>query len=138
MIGPNDPAPAGAMPESAATPACFKPKSGAWARLRVGSPWLEAFPAAWVPVKTLMPKKVPGAVGESAWDLAPERCTILQKRNLAAVLERSGKGAAQFILAGITAGHRVAIGAGHFAFVEDFTTHKRCCWSELPATKGQR
>ncbi len=131
MITPNPQAIAGQAPVAAFSPKSDTPCVGAWARLRHGSPWLDAFPRAWVPVHALMPHKCEGARGEMGWDLENKRCTDLQLRYLARVLEASGKGAAALLFEGLKAGNRVQIGAGHLAFVEDFTAKKRCAWSEF-------
>ncbi len=129
----------GEAPAAAPSPQSAMPVAGSWARLRDRSPWLQAFPAAWVPVRTLMPHNCAGTRGESAWDLDHRRCTSLQLKQLAEVLEKAGKGVARLILEGLMTGHPVAIGAGHFAFVEDFTAKKRCAWQEftVPAKGGK-
>lgn len=132
MIGPNGQTITGKALVPAPSPKSATPVSGIWARFREGSPWLSAFPMGWVPVRSLMGNKVEGVHGDTAWDLDNPRCTSQQLHDLSVVLSQAGRGATHLILQGLQDGHRVALGAGHLVFVEDFTARKRCTWYEFP------
>ncbi len=133
MITPNADAMAGVTPTAA--PEIVKPVAGTWARLRSGSPWLAAFPGAWVPVLAMLPRAVEGTRTGMAWDVDLPRCTVQQRHDLAQVLARAGKGDAAKILAGLEVNSAVAVGAWHLAFVEDFSGKKRCTWMEFASAK---